>query len=197
MIKANPKLVSELNGGLLAKVVCSAQGMREYPQAGRSRGLVHQVANLLQRSEKQSAANAGQMRKQAVVDRVVLRAASRIVRDANRQARPLGHLLQLFFEQQPTATIAPTAVAQEQQLVRLGITLTSVTPPPIQQRVGGKAAGVMTNAQVHVSFVEPQVVNAVRDDHALAARGKVVVPTAQRGGAQDPPRTDILAEHFT
>src|SRR5262245_55235961 len=68
---------------------------------------------------------------EAVLDRVPLRAAGRVVADGDRQAVAVAELLlELLLPDPRAGTVAAAAVGQDQQLARLGIRGPALVGPP-------------------------------------------------------------------
>src|SRR5579864_2251518 len=71
----------------------------------------HGLANHLQRREYQPLAHACHVRKETVLDRVVLRTIRRIMGHADFTANAIRQMLQMVFEDMPIGRVAAAAVA--------------------------------------------------------------------------------------
>lgn len=80
----------------------------------------------------------------------------------NLQSEPVRQLLQVFLEQVLGGAVAPSAVAQQQQLLRTRITLATVLLPPGRNTVARQLTGVVARVQMHESLVATGIVQTVR-----------------------------------
>src|SRR5438270_692497 len=77
---------------------------------------------------------------QAMLDRVPLRAARRIVADGHGQSVPVAELvLELPFPDPRAGTIAAPAIGQDQQVARLGERGLPLVEPPADERIDGES----------------------------------------------------------
>jgi hypothetical protein len=126
-------------------------------------------------------------------DRVVLRAMRRIVRGMHRQASQIGKMLQVVLESNGTTAAAASAVEQRQYLVSAAIPVNSVMFPPVKHAINDEVRGVVTRTEMHVSFVPPHVVDAVREPRPIGAEGnhgpiQAMEPSKARGPDARSPR---------
>lgn len=98
-------------------------------------------------------ASASGVGEDAMVNGVVLRAISRIVRDALLQPQLIRRPLQVFFEQVLGGVIASAAVAQDQQAFGLGVGRAAMLIPPQRDAVATEFAGVVAGIQIDVSVL--------------------------------------------
>ena len=57
----------------------------------------------------------------------------------------------------------------------MGIVHTAIGPPPDAEAVTGKFTGIMAGTQLDVAHIEPHVIEAVRNDHALGKALEIVI----------------------
>lgn len=126
-------------------------------------------------AEDDALAHACEMRKQAMLDRVVFGRIRRIVCDADRHAYLLHDLCQVLFEQIGACAIAPTSIAQEQERIGLSIDGASVVMPPLASAITGKCTRVMARAQSDIAMILPQIVNSVGNDDPFGQTWKVMI----------------------
>ena len=115
------------------------------------------------------------MGKQTVFNRVVLRAISRVMGDTDRNLDPVDEALQVFFEDIVPGVVAPSAIAQQQNRLRVGVGVLAVPLPPQLQAVAGQFAGVMAEAERDVAEIPFEVIQAVRDHHARSTSQEIMV----------------------
>ena len=108
-------------------------------------------------------------------NRIVFRTIAGIVCHADLNANVVDQGLQVLFEQVLIGSVASTAVAQQQD--RTGVWIAAFADPiPVPAKtVTGEQAGVVAEANVDVTAVSEQIVDAVRDHQARGPTGEVVV----------------------
>lgn len=82
------------------------------------------------------------MRKEASLDRIVLRAVRRIVGNANRQPDRIAQTLQVVFENILAGRIAAATVAGQQNRSGIAVTLLADPIPVPPKTVAGELGGV-------------------------------------------------------
>src|SRR3990172_5157440 len=125
--------------------------------------------------EDDSLAGSGNVGEHAMFDRVVLRAIRRIVRYAQLQPQAIRQPLEVFLEQVLLGAVAPATIAQDQQAFGLGVGRAAMLLPPQRHAVAAQFARVVAGVQVDVRVLVRQVINAVRDELALARTAEVMV----------------------
>jgi hypothetical protein len=120
------------------------------------------------------------MRKESVLDRVVLRTPGRIVDHANLHLESVRQFLQVIFEEVATRLIASSSIAQHQDRCCLGIFHTSILLPPVRDALTREATGVVTRPEVDVTDVFLQVVDAVGVCDPFCQGRKVMVERVNR-----------------
>jgi len=135
----------------------------------------HGVACHLQGLQQQSLTRPRDVRKESVLDGIVLGTIRRIVGHAEFQAQVVCQLFEMIFENVAIGGVAPAAIEQEQHSARVRIGRASMRLPPIRDAVASESAGVMAQTQIQVSEVSLEVVQSVRKDHPERGTGKIVV----------------------
>lgn len=69
---------------------------------------------------------------------------------------------------------APT-VTKDQNRSGVGIVILSALPPPLAQTVTGKLTGIATGTDIDEAMIGLQIIEGVRDHHALGKRGEVMI----------------------
>src|SRR6266571_4362769 len=87
--------------------------------------------------------------------------AWRKVADGKRQSGLIRKCLQLQFPESQPRTITAPAIGSDQKCVGSGIELSAFKAPPTTNRCNCKRSRVMVGANVHKSYVAPQVVDAI------------------------------------
>src|ERR1022692_671686 len=158
--------------------------------------LGHVILGLLDAFQDDSLAGTRHMRKQAVFDGIVLGTVGRVVSHANRDSHAVHQRLQVFFEQVLRSAVAAAAVALQQKFPRPRIRLATLGSPPLKDAVAGKRAGVVTGAEIEVSSIPLEVVNAVRNHGAFGKGEKVMVKDLAAFGGEEPSLAIKQAEHL-
>ena len=122
------------------------------------------------------------MGKEPVLDRVELRTVRRIVGHANLSLNALGQLLQPMFEHVPPRRIAAAAIAQKQDLFRVGIGESPVLIPPPRDALAGETTRVVTESEIQVAAVALAIVDAMRVNDTGGQLGEIaVLPSTLKG----------------
>ena len=161
----------------MACLIDAIDDINEYAESSARRCLEHQRLEHFHAFEQNPLADAREVRKQAMFDRIGLRAMRWIVRDADGQTREIRKSLQSILEANASATARSTAVEQRQEAFRAAILMDPMMTPPIQHRINHKITGVVAGVQMDVSFVPPHVVEAVRNDNARSVLREIMIPT--------------------
>ena len=136
------------------------------------------------------------MRKQAVFDGIVLGTVGRVVSHANRDPHAIHQPLQVFFEQILRRAVAAAAVALQQKFPRLRIRVATFGSPPLKDAGASERAGVVTGAEIDVSSIPLEVVNAVRNHGAFGKGEEVVVEDLAAFGGEEASLAIKQAEHL-
>lgn len=126
------------------------------------------------------------MRKESTFDRVVFAAVTRQVSHSDWYADRAAQFLQVVLEQVAVRRVASSAVAQQQNACGFCVALFTNAIPVPTQTVGGKLAGIMTQANVDVTDVASNIVDAVRDHSPIGPTGEIMIERLQRRGAVQP-----------
>ena len=113
------------------------------PQALAGMGLFHQLFNQKDAGKYHPLAGAGHVRKQTVLNRVVLGAVGRVVSNADFDPQLINQFLEVFFEDEVAGVITATAVTQSQDSRRLRISHSPVLKPPSADAIADELAGVL------------------------------------------------------
>lgn len=135
----------------------------------------HGVACHLQGCQQQSLTRPRDMRKESVLNGIVLRTIRWIVGHAEFQAQMDRQLFEMILENVAIGSVAPAAIEQEQHSARVGIGRATIRFPPIGDAVASESAGVVAQTQIQVPEVSLEVVESVRKDHPERGTGKIVV----------------------
>ena len=101
----------EVLGVLSASGVSLFQNVNRHAQPSAGLGSFDELLGDVHRVENHSLTGLRDMSKHAMLDRIVLRAVRRIMRQANLQAQTCGQMLQVLLEQVLRRTVAPATVA--------------------------------------------------------------------------------------
>lgn len=91
---------------------------------------LHKLSGDLHRMKDDPLARPGNMRKHAVLDRIMLRTIRRVMGHPQFDAQPIRQSLQVFLEQVVRRAVAAAAIAQNQQAVCLRVGGTALFLPP-------------------------------------------------------------------
>jgi hypothetical protein len=138
-------------------------------------GLCHELPGDLHRVKRHALAGARHMGKQSVLDRVVLGAVRRIVRDADLQPKAIGQALQRLLEHMAIRRVRAAPVAQQQQPLCIGVVFAAVLAPPLRDGVAAQLARLRARVQVQVPLVARQIVQTVRDQLAQPCAGEIMI----------------------
>ena len=131
VIKDNPHLLFDMGSDFSTRCIDFVEKAHaDFSTRFRGR-FRHQVFDNVDARENHTLTGSRQMRKQAMLDRIVLRCVRRIVRHTNLQARLLRDLFEIRFEQIGARAVAPAPITQEQQRVRGRIEHSPVGLPPL------------------------------------------------------------------
>jgi hypothetical protein len=75
--------------------------------------------------------------------------------DPDFNAQFISQLLQVFFEDIMTGTVAPTTIAERQNCSRIQIEQATMLKPPRAKAIAGKLTGVLACADVDVADSQP------------------------------------------
>ena len=106
----------------------------------------HGFAGYFQRGQKQALTSSRHMRKESVLNRIMLRTTGRVVSDADFQADAVRQTFQMVFEHIAVGGVAAAAIATKQQSARVGIGKPSLRFPPVAGAVAGEPTGVVAEA---------------------------------------------------
>jgi hypothetical protein len=134
---------------------------------------------------------------QAMLNRVPLRAARRVMADRHRQAEPVTQLaLQLLFPQARVTAIAAACIGQDQQLPGLRIGPASLLPPPLDKSGDSKLRRIRRGADIDSPLIALEVVEAIGHGTSQRVGQKVMGIDLQRllrpGLARVPKAADQL-----
>lgn len=129
-----------------------------------------------------------------MLNRIVLRAVRRIVRQPNLHLNPGRQLLQMVFEHVSTRRITAAPIAQNQNRSRVRIRLSPIVFPPMTDAVAGEETRVVARSQVDVADVSDGIVEAVRINYALGRCRKVVIQSDDRLLSVQSPRAKQIAD---
>ena len=101
----------EVVGDFAAGLIDGLDDVDHDVQALAGVGLCHQFFDQGHTGKDHALAGAGDVRKEAVLNRVVLGTVGRVVGNANFEAQFIGEFLEVFFEDEVMAVIAPAAIA--------------------------------------------------------------------------------------
>ena len=148
-------------------------------QAFAGVGLFHQFFDQGHTGKDHALAGAGDVRKEAVLNRVVLGTVGRVVGDANFETQFIGKFLEVFFEDEVMAAIAAAAIAEAQQGRGVGIGVAPMLEPPGANAGAGELTGVLAAAEMQIAQVALQIINAMRNDQTFGLAGEIVVVGVQ------------------
>ena len=112
--------------------------------------------------------------KHAMLNLVPLAGARRKVADLQRNAQPIGQVLQGNFPQPVTASIAAPTVRRDQRLARLTMMLHAHFAPPTPNRLRRKSSRIVIDADADPTLVFSQVVHPVGNGLAQVLVNEVV-----------------------
>ena len=115
------------------------------------------------------------MWKQAMLNGIVLRRVSWIMRHPYLQARLLRKPCEFCFEEVGACTMASTPITQEQERAGVRIVCLTLCMPPLTQAVTRKFTGIVARPQVDIPMILLQIINAMWDDHPLRQTWEVMV----------------------
>jgi hypothetical protein len=144
-------------------------------QAGGGFGTLDELLGDLDAVEDHALARAGDVREDAMFDRVVFRAVGRVVRDADLDADAVRQSLQILFEQILRRAVAASAVAFDHEAFGLRMGRAALLFPPQSDAVAAQLGGVVRRVEMDPGPVPRDVIDAVRDQLALACAGEVMV----------------------
>ena len=84
---------------------------------------------------------------------IVLGTVWRIVGDSDFQHQPGGESLKCLFEYVMVAGIAASAVAENQQAVRIWILPAAVLVPPVVDTITKQVAGIVAHIQINIPLI--------------------------------------------
>lgn len=151
------------------------QGADRDSQSGAGFGAFDELFGDFHPMEDYSLAGAGHVWKHAMFDRIVFGAIRRVVRHTQLQSQAIGQPLQVFLEQVLRRAIASAAITQNQQAFGMRIGLPAVFLPPHGDAVAAQFTRVVTGVQVDVGVCAGLVVDAVRNQFALARAAEIMV----------------------
>lgn len=106
--------------------------------------------------------------------------------DTDRDANRIAQFLQVVLEQITICSVAASTVAQQQDAGRIGIALLANAIPIPTQAISGKLASVVTEPDVDMTDVTPDVVDAVGDQLSIGPTREIVIKCLKGRGAVDP-----------
>jgi hypothetical protein len=92
-----------------------------------------------------------------------------------------------------SATIAATAICQDQKFSRIRIIVPTSVVPPMAQRITGKLTRITAGTDVHIADIEIDIVNTMRDGNPICKIGKVMVVNFYRFASENLTRSMQLA----
>ena len=134
-----------------------------------------QVFDDVDAGEEHALTGPREMRKQAMLERVVLRSVRWIVRHTNLPARLWRDLCESRFAQIGARAVAPTPSTQEQQRGRRRLQGSPVRRPPLAEAVTGKCTRVRARPQGDIALLLLHLVEPMRDDHSLGKAREVMI----------------------
>ena len=159
-------------------------------------GLRHIVPGNLQSSEDHPTTGPRHVGKEAVLDRIVLGAVGRVVRDSDLDAKPVRQLLEFLLKHVSRRAVAPASVAQNQQFLGPRVVRSPVFFPPRRDAVAGQFTRVVAGVQVEKTLVPPHVVHPMRDHHARSRAAEIVIVDRDRPLCVDATLTVEIAEQL-
>jgi hypothetical protein len=115
------------------------------------------------------------MGKEAVLDRVMLRAVGRIMRHPDIQSQPSGEVLQRLLEHLSVGGVAASAIAEQQQATGVRKVLAAMLAPPVGDTIAAKCTGVVTGVEVEIPVVPRYVITPMGNQFAFPRAGKIMV----------------------
>ena len=91
------------------------------------------------------------------------------------QAKPIRQAFQMIFEDVAIAGVTAATIAQQQHSPSVGVSEAAMGFPPIGDALASEATGVVAEAQIQVSEVSLDVVEAMRINDSVCGTGKIVI----------------------
>jgi len=158
-------------GGIVATIEIGGNG-----QAGLGGSCADEVENLLVAVEGFTGPVFGDLREEAMLNRIPLRSTSRIVSDSDSEVETIGKLrLEFCFPSPAAATITTARVRENEQFARVRMLQTSLTLPPMTDSVRSEGGCVVRNADDNRPTVDERLVDAIRDGDAECVGAKVMI----------------------
>lgn len=114
-VKDHAHLLFEMSGSFAPRRIHFVENTDVHAQASFCGRGCHEVSEELDTRKNHPLTRTGQVRKQAVLNRIVLGGVGRIVRDPDFDAQGLRQLLQVLFEQIGVGAVPPAPITQHQQ----------------------------------------------------------------------------------
>ena len=115
-------------------------------QAFAGMGLFHQLFDQSDAGKDHALTGVGYMGKQAVLNRIVLGAIGRIMRNVDLDFKLINQFLEVFFEDGMVGIVTATAISQSQAGRCLGISRPPGLDPPGADTIAGELAGILAGA---------------------------------------------------
>ena len=127
----------------------------------------HQFCDDIKTGENDALTGASDMGEQTMLNRVVLGTVRRIVSDSDRNLDLVDQALQVFLEDVVAIAVAPSTIAEQENLLGVRVRTLAVPTPSGVKTVAGEFAGVVAQAEGHVPDIPPQIVEPVWDHHPV------------------------------
>ncbi len=158
-------------GGIVATIEIGGNG-----QAGLGGSCTDEIENLLVAVEGFTGPVFGDLREEAMFDRIPLGSARWIVSDGDGEVETIGKLrLEFCFPSSAAATITTAGVGENKQFARVGMLEASLALPPVTDSVGSEGGCVMRNTDNDRTTIGKRLVDAIRDGDTECVGTKVMI----------------------